>query len=213
MNLPEPSLAFLACPANLEEPNSAIDWLKQAARQQGQRNVAQFVAVNAKFKAPSGIRTLNVGANYPTELAQLATHANWVRIDEPDLPQHRDAQALYCLHRFIEVHPDVEQIVLMTDNPGEDDDLTLLLQGRPSGPFHWYRHSQQKPGEANIGPIVFDRTHANASAALKMALDIALTGAIYGLDPYSCETLLNQSTDAAAIVTRGISAGKNGGQS
>ncbi|MBO9669755.1 MAG: hypothetical protein J7485_04480 [Sphingobium sp.] len=211
--MPEPSLAFLACPANLEEPKSAIDWLKQAARQHGQRNAAQFVAVNAKFKAPSGMRTLNIGANYPTELAQLATHANWARTDQADLPQHRDALALYCLHRFIEAHPNVERIVLITESLGEDDDLASLLQGSPSAPFCWQRRDRQEPGDATIGPMVFDRTHADASAVLKMALDIALTGAIYGLDPYSCEAFLNQSTNAATLVTRGVSAEKKWGHS
>jgi hypothetical protein len=211
--LPELSFAFLACPADLEDPKPAIGWLAQAVGQKGRQNAAQFVAVNAKFKAPFGIRTINVGSNYPTELAQLATHANWARSDPSSPPQYRDAKTLFCLHRFTQAHPDVERIVLITEDLGEDYDLTSLLQNLSSGPFHWHGRDQQKAAKTNIGPIVFNRTNPEADTALNLALDIALTGAIYGLDPYSCEALLNQSISAAAIVTRCMPAGENGGKS
>ncbi len=210
MNLPELSLAFLGCPADLEDPAPAIDWLSQSVDKLEQRNAVRFLAVNTKFKAPPGLRTINVGTNYPSELALLATHANWTKAYHQGSQQYRDAQALFCLHRFVQAHPDVERIVLIAKDPGGDIDIAPLLETASARPFQWLESNREKSAITSIGPIVFNRSNPDSDTALKLALNIALTGAIYGLDPYSLEALLDQSTSAAAIVTHNVSAGECG---
>jgi hypothetical protein len=197
--LSECNIAFLACPVDLADPAPAIDWLLQSFGKQGPKNAAKFVAVNTKFKAPYGISTFNAETNYPIELARLATHANWAKTSGLVPQQYRDAQALVCLHRLAQARPDIEKVVLIVEDPADSIDLTPLLQSTMSKPFFWLERCQEESVATSPGPILFDRTNPNFDAALKLALDIALTGAIYGLDPYSFEAILDQSADAATL--------------
>jgi hypothetical protein len=208
--LSECNIAFLACPVDLADPAPAIDWLLQSVGKQGPKNAAKFVAVNTKFKAPHGISTFNAETNYPIELARLATHANWAKTSGLVPQQYRDAQALVCLHRLVQARPDIERIVLIVEHPADSTDPSSLLQSAFSKPFYWFERDEEKSVTTNPGPILFDRTNPNFDAALKLALDIALTGAIYGLDPYSFDALLDQSTSAATMATHRVPVNESG---
>jgi hypothetical protein len=201
--LPEGSFALLACPIELENPAPALDWLTLDLGLPLKRAL-KFIAVNNKFSAPRGISTVNVETNYPVELARLVTHANWGKSANARLvpPQFRDARALFCLQRLLETHGDIDAVLLIHSKPCKDDDLTRFLQGRSSGPFQWLERETQDMATTSASPILFDRTHAQATEALKLAMDFALTGAIYGIAPYSFEALLDQSTRAAAMIAR-----------
>lgn len=206
----ERNFAFLACPADLDDPAPAIDWLLQFVRAQGAKGAARFVAVGTKFKAPQGIRTFNVEADYPVELAQLLTHAHWTRSGQSFPQPYRDALALFCLQRFMQAHPDVTRIVLISGPPAEGYNLAPLLQTAPSRPFHWLERDETKSATTSSVPILFDRASPDFDVALQLALDLALTGAIYGFSPYRFEAFLDQTASAATVLVPHLVAGENG---
>ncbi|MCW2338504.1 hypothetical protein M2337_002737 [Sphingobium sp. B2D3A] len=190
---------FLACPTDLEDPTPAIDWLWRASSCTGMKDVPCFVAINTKFKAPVGVRTINVEANYPPELAQLATHANSAASHETNAKRYLDARALFCVHRLMSLHPDILRIVLITAQPSECPDLERLLVASPWEPFHWLKRNDHGSDDTRNGLVLFNRLDTRFDVAMDIALDIATTGAIYGLEPYSFGCLLSLSTRSAAV--------------
>lgn len=199
-SLPEPAIAFLACPADFYNPAPALDWLAQISSIKGHRESSLFLAVGTKFTPPSGVRTFNIEAHYPAELAQLATHFAWSSIGETGRLMHRDARALFCLRNFAQAHSDTRHIVLILDGLRKSDMLIDSLEARPAAaPLCCIGQTDQGQSAEGAPALIFDRNHPDAEAALTVALDIALTGAIYGIQPYSLDALLEQMTQGLSI--------------
>ena len=195
----ERNFAILVCPLNLEEPSTAVGWLSQFVDQSEFEDVAKFIAVNTKFKAPHGIRTFNLEASYPAELATLTTHANRSRIRSTLPIQYYHARALYCLVRFAEAHPDINRIALITDEFPPDFGLATLMKSSASCAFGSIVSPAQDSSTLVNVPVLFDRRDPAGDLALRIALDLALTGAIYAIAPYSFQNLLHQAAIAAAL--------------
>ncbi|MCW2411753.1 MULTISPECIES: hypothetical protein [unclassified Sphingobium] len=190
------ALTFLACPADLDSPAPALGWLARAERLLGRSASHQFVLVSGKVKLPSGMRSFNIEMGYPAEPAHLITHAAWAWSPGRHGPQYRDARALFCLSRFVSQHPEADEIALILGEPGES---VSPSDGGDPPPLAAVL-SSTKDGGGTCDVILFDRKAPNADIALAIATDMALSGAIYSVEPYSLSALLDEVARATAFL-------------
>ena len=175
-----------------------MDWLLQLPRR-AITNAALFIAATGKFKAATKVQTINVGVNYPAEFATVLTLARWAAPDSALPAQFHHSQALLCLRQFIRTYPSIRKIVLLySDAPGHEG-YEQLIASEQSKAFTWSLPSDGRSNADGSGLIVMNRCRPGADDALDLALDIALSGAIYGLEPYSFTGFLDHVMDSLSL--------------
>lgn len=191
------NVAILACPADFGQPEVALDLLLGTKLALGSR-VQFFLAVTGKFKAPRGVQTVNAGANYPAEFARLQTLARWAPPASMHRAQHEDSRSLVCLRQLAALHPSLARIVLLRHLPEDGQVIERCLDDPVSGVFVWPFAGSQH-GLHDPAWLMWNREHAGADEALELAIDIALSGAIYGYDLYDMPRLLDDVMTAGAV--------------
>jgi hypothetical protein len=179
------TIALLACPVDPGDPESAFDWLPDHVG----ANVRRFLAVTTKTKAPKGVEILNLTANYPAELARIESLAAIVRAGDRDLAQASDSYSLYALQRLIWANPDIAMVAMVRSQMAADPGAVLVAFSDQQEPF--------SPMAQDPAIILFDRRKKGADLALSLALDTALSGAIYAQTGYMLSTLLNEAQQVA----------------
>lgn len=201
----ETDIAFLSCPTDLDNPGPAVNLLLQMPHA-GMTGTSLFIAAAGKFKAAAKVQTLNVAANYPAEFARLLTLTRWA-VPGPTLSaQFHHSQVLMCLRQFVRTYPSFGRVVLLYSATADHEVCDQLLGSEQSGAFTWLLPTEERPQADGPGLIVMNRGYPGADDALDLALDIALSGAIYGLDPYSFTGFLDHvmSSLPLAISSRGF---------
>jgi hypothetical protein len=186
--LSDRDIAFFACPADFNEPEAAANLLLGIKRASGAR---KFLAVVGKYKSPTGVQIMNTEANYPSEFAKLMTLARWA-LPGSELPaQYHDSRVLVCLRLLATANPGIGRIVILRHSPNANEEYDSLLTATAPRAFSWPKASGQVQAD-DPAWIVWNRDCPSSDEALNLALDIALSGAIYGLDPYNFTGLLDE---------------------
>lgn len=170
---------------SLDACHPAFDWFPEPAP-----DTRHFLAVMAKSTAPKGIQVLNLTANYPRELARIESLAAITEARSLGRPQLEDSLQLFGLHQLLMLERDVLQVALLRGPMIADPASLRQAFSSQSLPF------ASLPD--NPAVLLFDRSKVGAELTLSLALDMVLSGAIYGLGSYRLEQLLEQAQQVVA---------------
>lgn len=180
----EATLALLACPQDPGNPEVAFDWLPDKVG----ADVRRFLAVTTKTKAPKGVLVINLNAQYPAELARIESQAAIIGAGEMVRAQTCDSYALFSLQRLITSHPEITRVALVRGRMAVEPGELLQAFAAQDQPFC--------PSAQDPAVILFDRNQAGADLVLSLALEIALSGAIYAHTGYLLEVFLDELQQA-----------------
>lgn len=178
------TIALLACPPDLSEAEEAIGWLP--APIPGFRRI---LAVNQKVKVPAGVETLNLMAGYPSELARIESHRAMLGFHIDFANGAADSLALFALRQLLRANEPLSRVALVRKPFALAPACLEPAFARQDRPF---ARLVQDPGV-----ILFDRCQTGADLALSLALDTALSGAVYALATGQLEELLEHAQEVA----------------
>jgi hypothetical protein len=163
-------------------------------------NASKYLSAPGKFDAKGLAKTFNVDSGYPAAPAQLQTLHAWAELlDEPD-PRFRDAYDLFCLRALIERSDPFDYAILLGDGAGVADELTKLPARLGNDLFAPLGRSTSDPSKDSAREsILFDLVNERASNFLNLAWELYVTGAAYGISPYSFARVLTIAADAQRI--------------
>jgi hypothetical protein len=181
--LSDAPIAMLLC--SLDACHPALDWFPDPAA-----DTRHFLAVMAKTSVPKGIQVFNLAANYPRELARIESLAAITEARKLARPQLWDSLQLFGLRQLLTLERDVMQVAL----------LRGPMIANPASLRQAFRSQSQPFASLADDPalLLFDRSKVGAELTLSLALDMVLSGAIYGLGAYRLESLLEQVQQVVA---------------
>jgi hypothetical protein len=182
---------------------SALDALESAAGLELLRNTilpnaTKFVVTNGKLDTQKLAKTFNVESGYPAEPVHLQTLAAWAEASRHD-PRYRDGYDLFCLRKILAAQDGFDLAVLLRGpvDLGTGATLVTRLQGR------LFRSLQAEiptdPGADERTNVLFDLRDQRIRAFLDHARELYVTGAVYGITPYSFERALSTAGQALQI--------------
>lgn len=181
----ETATACLVCPPDPSNPETALDWLPS----ENIRAVQLFLAVSTKTKVPKGFQVINLIAGYPAALARIESLAAVNKASETATTQASDSFALFSLWRLFVTHPEITRVALVRGETTVDLEVLSGAFSDLSVPFCTLA---QDPSI-----ILVDRGQECADLALLLALDTALSGAVYSQKGYLLQMLLEDAQRAA----------------
>ena len=188
-------IALLVCPHDPSNPETAFDWFPS----EDEAGVRPFLSTTKKTTAPKGIQVLNLAAGYPAALARIESLAAMIGANEEAMASTSDSYALFSLWQLIVTYSEITQVALVRCEMAADLGELSQAFGSLDAPFHSLVHAP--------GIILFDRGQTGADLALLLAIDAALSGAIYSHNWSTLPTLLEESQQAArSLVVEGMDA-------
>jgi hypothetical protein len=151
-----------------------------------------FVVTRGKFDAGTAVKTFNIDAGYPAEIAELQSLATMAgqrfRYDD----RFRDGYDLFCIRRLLAKHDGFMRLLLMRDPAGLEQAWPDLAKRAASELFA----VDGKTGRN----VLLNLGEPRCRACLEHAWTLFATGAAYAIAPYSLTTALAVAREAADLV-------------
>lgn len=162
-------------------------------------NALKFLATTGKFDSQDIAKRVNVDASYPQEPALIQTLGAWAEISTDDDQRIRDSFDLFCLRFLLEKNAGFE-FALLLRNDRSDIELDVLRRRMGRRLFLVFGSPMNGADNASAACNVLFRINGErCERFLAYARELYLTGAVYGLAPYSFEEALAMAVEAVEI--------------
>ncbi len=195
--MPDPTILLCAPALDADESAAGLDVLRRVKL----RGSAKFLVTTGKFDAQGDAKTVNVESDYPPEPALLQTLLRWTESDALSDPRFRDGYDLFCFRRVLSRFKKFEKAVLL--RKGADalqknwPELKTPLKGQLFVTFS--DRVPARPRTADNLSLLIDLTDERWAGFLDLALELYLTGAVYGMERYSLHLALSTALKALDI--------------
>jgi hypothetical protein len=176
----------------------------EALREVTLPGVAKFLITTGKFETDGAARAVNVEADYPGEPAYLRTLLSWAEVADRADPRFRDGYDLYCVRRILSRHGPFAFAVVLRGGGGSLEsrwpELLKSIEGRLFLTFDGDASAASTPGAGSN--ILFDLRDDRAPAFIEAAMQLFLTGSVYGLSDYTLDRALETALEAVELEQR-----------
>jgi hypothetical protein len=183
-------ITLLACPLDIELPESALGWFPDDSMD---LELSRFVAATNKTSVPKGTHFLNLSAGYPEGLARIESNAFVSGVAHLEHSPARHSLAIYSLKRLLESHANRKLVALLLGPLTFDLNCLPDFFDQMGNPFGMLSD--------NRDVILFNGNKPDADLAIALAMDLVVSGAIYGISPYRLDTFLDAVQMAVGSVS------------
>jgi hypothetical protein len=185
---------------NAEESERSLEALRDVTL----AGAAKFLITTGKFETDGAARSVNVEADYPAEPAYLRTLLSWAQIGDLSDPRFRDGYDLYCVRRVLARHGPFDVAVVLRGGAASFEsrwpELLKSVEGRLFVTFDGDAAAALTPGVGSN--ILFDLRDDRAPAFLEAAMQLFLTGSVYGMSDYTLDRALGVALEAVEVQQR-----------
>lgn len=157
-------------------------------------NSTSYVVTTGKFDTRKLAKTFNVEAGYPGEVTVLQTFAAWAEIPYRTDARFRDGYDLFCLRSLLAKVDSFDYAVLVRNATSLQERWPELLTELQERLFVVLGSGSPTSGSPSL---VLNLADPRISPFLECAIELYLTGAVYGIPRYSlAEALITAARSA-----------------
>lgn len=186
--MPDPSLLILGPAFDAGESARSVENLSRVDLP----HTSSFVVTRGKFDAGTVLRTFNIDAGYPAEIAQLQSLATSAGRRFRDDLRFRDGYDLFCIRRLLIRHGGSDLLLLLRDPAGLDQVWPDLSERAARNLFAVDHETGRN--------LVLNLAEPRCRAFLEQAWTLYRTGAVFAIPSYDVATALATARDALDLI-------------